>query len=415
MRPAFHFTAESGWVNDPHGVTARDDGYHVFFQYVPGRTTWAPNCHWGHAAGPDLFSLSTLPVAIAPGDGDDGIWTGSLVTGEDGGARIFYTATAQPDIGIGRVRVATPTDEGWAGWEKGPVVVDAPADLDLVAYRDPFVVRDPDAWRMFVGAGTTDGTAMALSYRSADLASWSYEGVALERSTDDRDPVWLGALWECPQVAEVDGGHVMVSSVWDDDVLHYAGYALGSYATGHFDAKVWGRLTHGPSYYAPSFFRDAGGRPCLLFWMRGVEDVDAGWASAHSVPHVLAVRGDRLVATPHPDLERYRGAPVADGDVDGLAADLVWSPGEGAALSVSSGGRATLELRLVEGVLEARVGEETWTVPHGGGEVRIILDAQVIEICCEGGLLGLVSAPTGEGLHIDGADVVVHPLGRWAR
>ena len=32
--------------------------------------------HWGHAKGPDLLSLEELPIAIAPGDGDGGVWTG---------------------------------------------------------------------------------------------------------------------------------------------------------------------------------------------------------------------------------------------------------------------------------------------------------------------------------------------------
>ena len=136
----------------------------------------------------------------------------------------------------------------------------------------------------------------------------------------------MGALWECPQIIEVDGRHVMVSSVWDDDVLHYAGYAVGRYADGAFTAESWGRLTYGPSYYAPSFFRDADGRPCLTFWMRGIADVEAGWASAHSVPHVLTLDGDRLVATPHPDVDAVRGRVADDGRLAGLAGDLVWSP-----------------------------------------------------------------------------------------
>ena len=38
MRPEFHFTAERGWINDPHGITARDGEYHAFFQYVPETT-----------------------------------------------------------------------------------------------------------------------------------------------------------------------------------------------------------------------------------------------------------------------------------------------------------------------------------------------------------------------------------------
>ena len=35
MRPEFHFTAASGWINDPHGITYRDGEYHAFFQQFP--------------------------------------------------------------------------------------------------------------------------------------------------------------------------------------------------------------------------------------------------------------------------------------------------------------------------------------------------------------------------------------------
>ena len=66
MRPLLHFTPQRGWINDPYGIVFRDGLYHVFFQYVPGRMEWAPNCHWGHASGPDLLSLTEGPVAISP-------------------------------------------------------------------------------------------------------------------------------------------------------------------------------------------------------------------------------------------------------------------------------------------------------------------------------------------------------------
>ena len=395
MRPQFHFTAARGWINDPHGITARNGGYDVFFQYVPDSTVWAPDCSWGHAVGDDLFSLRELPVAIAPGDGDDGIWTGSLVTDDSGATRIFYTSTAQPDIGIGRVRVATPSDEDWVGWEKGAFVADAPEGLDLAAYRDPFVVKDADGWRMFVGAGLADGTAAALSYRSPDLTSWEYEGIAAERSGSEREPAWMGSLWECPQIVELDGRHVLISSVWEDDVLHYAGYGVGRYAEGRFEADTWGQLTFGPSYYAPSFFRDAQGRPCLTLWMRGVSDLDAGWASAHSIPHVLRLDGDTLVATPHPDLERYRGAPVGDGALPGLAGDILWQPSAGSKLTVTSGDDAPLAVTAHEGVLRGSAGGREWTVPWRGGDVRLILDAQAVELFSDGGILGLAVEPAG--------------------
>ncbi|MDO8143797.1 glycoside hydrolase family 32 protein [Isoptericola sp. 178] len=400
MRPHLHFTAESGWINDPHGLTWHDGAYHLFHQFVPGSMEWAPNCHWGHAVGRDLLTWERRPVAIAPGDGDDGIWTGSLVA-EDGTARILYTSVVRPDIGIGRVRVAVPTDDTWDGWTKGDVLVEAPDDLDLIAYRDPFVLREDDGWRMFVGAADRAGTAMALTYTSADLTDWAYDGVAASRSTDERSPVWMGALWECPQFFEVDGRWVMVSSIWDDDVLHYAGYAIGSYADGRFEADTWGRLSFGDSYYAPSFFRDRDGRPCLMFWMRGVHDDDAGWSSCLSVPHVLSVVGERLVATPHPDLDARRGREAVDGD---QVIDAEWAPHPGGdRLVLTAGDLESAAVSAADGVVRLdRPGCKTTEMPWTGGALRVVVDGPTIEISSLDGVLGGPITPLSTVLPVAG-------------
>lgn len=418
MRPEFHFTARSGWINDPHGITPRNGGYELFYQYVPGSLVWAPNCHWGHAVGSDLFTWEELPVALAPGDGDDGIWTGSLVTDDFGNTRIFYTSVTQPDIGVGKVRVATPKDDSWVEWQKGDVVAAAPNDLDIVAYRDPVVVREGSEWRMFVGAGLRDGDAAALSYTSSDLENWTYKGVTARRSKREKEPAWMGAMWECPQLFELDGRHVMVSSVWDDDVLHYAGYGVGTYADGVFEAETWGQLTFGPSYYAPSLFRDDHGRACLTFWMRGVQDAEEGWSSAHSVPHVLRLDGDRLVAEPHPDLDRYH-ARIERTDTDHAistpAADVLWTPSGASRLSVSSGEEDVLTLEIRDGTMVAARGSEKWEIPYARGEVRLIIDGPVAEVSSSGGLFGVAVKQLGDSLTISpstGSACVIRTLER---
>jgi beta-fructofuranosidase len=409
-RPKLHFTARSGWINDPHGITYRDGQYHAFYQYVPDQTVWGPNCHWGHATGVDLLTLTEGSVAIAPGEGDDGIWTGSLVTDDDGRSVIFYTSTSAPDIGIGRVRTALPADRGWQSWTKGPFVADAPAELDIIAYRDPFVRREPDGWRMFLGAGLRDGTATALSYFSEDLHAWAYEGIALQRSTNDTEDVWMGALWECPQIFEVDGHAVMVSSIWDDDVLHYAGYAIGRYERGAFDADGWGRLTYGDSYYAPSLFTDADGRPCLLFWMRGIGGAEDGWASAHSVPYVLSVREGALVARPHPDVDAHRGQHRPDAIVDGLAADIVWD-GEDGALTIFSESVEVVRIRRSGDVAFVDIGGDHTDLPVNGS-LRVLVDGPTLEISSNGAIFGARIDPAGMNLRVDvtGGSINVHTL-----
>lgn len=397
MRPRFHFTAETGWINDPHGLTFRDGTYHLFHQYVPGSLAWAPNCHWGHATSSNLLTWARHDVAIAPGDGDDGIWTGCLVQDEEG-ARILYTSVAQPDLGLGRVRVADPVDESWNAWTKGDIVVRPPEHLDLIAFRDPFVLREQEGWRMFIGAATSDGTALALTYTSDDLTSWGYDGVALSRSTHETEPVWMGALWECPQVFEVDDHWVMVSSVWDDDVLHYAGYAIGdagSYGAGRFTPSGWGQLSFGGSYYAPSFFRDRAGRPCVMFWMRGVSDDDQGWASCLSLPYVLSVREGRLVAAPHPEVVAARRAALPAGE-RAAGFDIEWSPAAGEdQLVLTSDTGKTGCLTAADGRIGIeRPGQETWSMPWSGGTVRVVVDGSVVELSSEDGILGGPIGPT---------------------
>lgn len=392
MRPRLHFTAETGWINDPHGVTFHDGRYHLFHQYVPGSPTWAPSCHWGHASSPDLVAWTRHGVAIAPGDGDDGIWTGGLVeAGAD--TRIFYTSVSQPNLALGRIRVARPTDDTWEHWVKGDVVVDPPADLDLVAYRDPFVIRERNGWRMFVAASTRGGDALALTYTSEDLTTWSYDGVAASRSTYEREPVWTGAMWECPQLVEVGGHWVLVGSVWEDDVLHHVGYGIGadgSYRDGRFRAHDWGQLSFGGSHYAASCFTDAADRPCVIFWMRDVADPAGGWTGCLSVPFELSVRDGRLVATPHRALDAARGARLAAGTHAVAAFDLRWSPLPGGDVLVlaSGSGAETARVAVTDGAVSLeRPGQDTWSMPWGGDDVRVLVDGPVVEVS-SGGILG---------------------------
>lgn len=400
LRPAFHFTAAEGWINDPLGVTWKDGQYHLFYQYVPGRTTWASNCHWGHATSPDMIAWTEKGVAVAPGDGDDGVWSGSIVTGADGAATMFYTSVTEPDLGIGTVRTATPDDASWNSWTKGPKLMTAP-DLGVVAYRDPFVFRDGEQWRMFVGAGLEGGTAAAVSYSSADLSEWTLDGIAAQRDGADTEPVWTGTMWECPQLFEIDGSHVLVTSIWEDDVLHYVAYGVGNYSGGKFTARSWGQLSYGKSYYAPSFFRDKDGTPALIFWVRGVISPEGQWASALSVPHTLTLDGDTLVAAPHADLDGYSGpghleqagAGVFEGVLDG-GADLRCAVTAGTVISLSTPQGFLATLRHDGDGFEVTADgnpdfDHVFLPADEGTELRVIIDAGVLEISGRQGIMAV--------------------------
>ena len=267
-RPSLHYSPPSGWVNDPHGLTFHDGRYHLFFQYAAGRTTWDVACAWGHATSPDLLTWDTQPVALEPGDGESGVWSGSLADGV-----VFYTAVDDGSSDQGRVRRAVPTDATWQTWRKEDVVLGPPDDGSARAFRDPHVTAYDGGWRMLLAGGLADGSGALWTSRSDDLITWSPPVLAASGAEQ-------GSLWECPVLLEVDGRQVLVVSVGGPGVPHSVAYAFCQDHGDRLDLAPWRRLTYGTSLYAASGFTDEEGRPGLIAWLREVGDVEAGWMGA---------------------------------------------------------------------------------------------------------------------------------------
>ena len=395
-RPALHFTPREGWINDPLGLTYHGGTYHLFFQFVPGQTVWGPECRWGHAVSDDLLTWTERAIALEPGDGDGGCWSGAVVVDPDGRASIFYTSVQIDDLDIGRIRRAHPTDDTWDAWRKGPVAAEVPATQDATVFRDPYLFRDRDTWRMLVGSGRSDGTATALSYSSSDLATWGFDGEFASRSSTRQDPLWTGTVWECPQLLSFGDRHVMVFSVWEPWIPYYGAYAVGRLMDGTFLIQAWGRLTYGDAYYAGSAFTDAAGHPGMIHWLRGVGDVEDGWAGAHSLPHQMRLGDDDvLIAEPHPAIAYRRGRKtVIRAERDPIRADLAaqadveWAvpPDEVGDLSVtSSDGTPVFCISKTAAQTYVSIGTQTWPMPYTGS-LRMVFDGPIVELFSKAGI-----------------------------
>jgi beta-fructofuranosidase len=430
-RPGYHFTAPSGWINDPLGVTWHQaaDGavpgeeggrYELFYQFNPEGPVWAPACRWGQATAADLVRWRDPRTALEPGPDETGCWSGSVVV--DGGAPVIvYTSVLADAPGQGRIALAQG-DVGWRRWTPDPAgpVIGAPApELGLAHLRDPFVWRHGQRWHMAVGAGSTDGRPSVLQYSSPDLRTWRADGVLAEPEPGRPGPG--GAVWECPQLFSLGDAWCLVVSVWDGDPRNVA-CAVGDYDGRRFTARSWQELAAAPCY-ATTVFADAQGRRCAFSWLRETGDADGAWAGALSVPWVLGLEGDRVTVGPHPDVDTLRtgvavrrepepfsDAPTVVGvparaDV-GLRADL---SGEPLVLTLDEDGG-----RLLTVVADPTAGELRLTVPGGSGSraplrpdedgavsLRLLLDAGVVEAFPGGGAVAAARlGPAGGELRL---------------
>jgi beta-fructofuranosidase len=273
---------------------------------------------WGHASSADLVTWTDHPIALAPspdGPDVDGCWSG-CVRVVDGRPTAFFSGVA----GLGHDHVETVCravgDDALDVWTKdpaNPLIGPHDGSPDLGDYRDPFVFRDGDVWRMLLATGTTapDGSpaGAVISFVSPDLDHWSYAGIVLTRPAG-HGPVDTGPVWECPQLARIDGLWVLIVSV--QDVVptprpRNAVWFVGEFVDGVFGARTMGLVDHGDAFYAPAMLEEPSGRVLMWGWLQDPAPLAirerAGFVGAMSQPRELHVRDGRLISHPVAELD----------------------------------------------------------------------------------------------------------------
>ncbi|MFE2063314.1 glycoside hydrolase family 32 protein [Streptomyces sp. NPDC059467] len=393
-RPVAHLRPPRNWINDPNGLVFHDGHYHVFYQYNPYGATHA-NMHWGHFRSPDLLSWEPLPIALSPAPGGvdaDGCFSGNAVS--DGDRLVAFYSAHREDRSPQHqpVTSATSLDGGRTLTPRGDLVIpELPEGCTM--YRDPYVWRDGEGWRMLVGAALADGRGAALLYESSDLDEWTYLGPfdAREQQPVGDSGLHTGEGWECPQYLPAQAGRpgALLFSAWSDDDSPRCVTALVGEEHGNtFQAGPPVLVDHGPDCYAPALLPAPGGRWLLWGWSREAREeawaVADGWAGVLTLPREIRVGDDgTLRQRPAAELLALRGEQTvrAEGTADGPKPVELGGVGRAFDLTARLETTGTATLRLLTGADGDGDGDgDGHGDGHGDEYLDIRLDAAAGEL-----------------------------------
>jgi len=319
--PGLHIRPARGWLNDPNGLCLIDGRYHVFFQYNPDAPVHG-DIVWGHASSTDLVRWTEHPIALHRRPGTvtaAGCWTGCVVD-DDGVPTAVHTAV-HDHAGNAQPALARSDRELIAWQQDDHGVLPPPDDPAFTDVRDPFVVTVAGHRYAIQGAGRPGGEPAVLLHGCDRLDEWTELG----RLVDHADPIAAthapGSIWECPNLAPIDGRWVLIISLIREpdtavasDVAYLIGDLVEAGAGLRFVATAGGALDTGPTFYAPQLL-PLPDRTLLWGWARDTgrpagDAAASGWAGALTYPRELGIAGNVLISRPARELTALRRAPL---------------------------------------------------------------------------------------------------------
>ncbi len=332
-RPEFHLSARTGWMNDPNGFSCYGGKYHMFYQYHPYDSHWGP-MHWGHAVSEDLLHWEYLPAALAPDETYDrnGCFSGSAVTLPDGRQMLMYTGVQQLRLANDGIRdiqtqcLAVGDGVDYEKYENNPVLdeKDLPEGCSSADFRDPKMWRKEDGtYCCVVGNRPADGSGQILLFTSKDGFSWEFKKVLIANNNR------FGKMWECPDLFELDGRMVLLTSPQDmlpQGFEYHNGNGtlclIGDYdeKTDTFTEDHDQSIDYGIDFYAPQTILTPDGRRVMIGWMQNWDTCNfrsrnVAWFGQMSLPRELFIKNGRLYQRPIKELENMRHNKVEYHDI----------------------------------------------------------------------------------------------------
>ncbi|MGV9425918.1 glycoside hydrolase family 32 protein [Streptomyces sp. NPDC003656] len=404
-RGQFHFSSQSGWMNDPNGLVYANGLYHFFYQHNPHGLAW-DTMHWGHATSPDLVHWTQKPVALEPGVHPGTLFSGGGVVDKDNTSGL-KTGSLDPIVVFSNtngVSVFYSNDDGrsFQAYDKGRKVIDIPDES-----RDPKVFWDAARHRWAMVVWSSQGGNGVNIYTSPNLLDWTF--------ASRFSAPWL---FECPDMYPLNLDGKSGQQKW---ILTSAS---SQYVVGSFDGKTFstdwtqpqqmdlGTTYAGGSFYAAETFTNTpDGRTVQMAWQGG--NYGSTWTGNATFPATLALvttpAGPRITRTPVAELStlasdsrswknRTIDTAKSGNFLDGIKADTYELTAQfdvknatasrfGFDLHARSDGSAD---RRVVYDLKAQTLQDKPLKPRDGKvTLRLLVDRGQLELFADGGLYSL--------------------------
>ena len=410
-RPGYHFCIPEDMMTsgDPNGAFYHNGRYHLMYLYYRSGSGFC----WGHISSLDLVHWRHHPDAIAPGQGDEGCWSGGTFVDDDGTAYLTYwmlwcgtyggdfrsTANAR---GIGLAKSRGPNFDAWQKFEANPVIKstefgvteanDAGGKTIFYGSADPSNIwKKEGRYYMVTGnlpvlnkvgrdakAPLSEQGDRVYLFVSDDLKQWKYLHVFYDRipewtdrGEDNMCPSFL-PLPSSPDGGPPSGKHLLLF------ISHVRGcqYYVGDYRDDRFYPDNHGRMSWiDGAYCSPEALIDGKGRQISWAWLTDnlPDEKTNGWSGVYALPRTLWLGEDgTLRLRPVKELEILRCNAKS-------WSDLTLSDGRSKELEGVTGDSCELELEIAVGAAK-QCGLKVLTTPDGEGETLLYYDAQTKEL-----------------------------------
>jgi beta-fructofuranosidase len=335
-RHTYHVMPPIGWMNDPNGFSFFGEQYHLFYQYYPYDTQWGP-MFWGHVVSDDLLDWKTVPLALSPGECFDrhGVFSGTALEINEK-LYLYYTGVYDENIEkeydenlkkrkrpieiegnntIKQVQCLAISEDGIHFQKKGEILGSNMIRQNgrVEDFRDPKVWTYKEKFYMVVGSKSVDYRAQVLFYVSDDGVHFDY----LNYFSLGKE---YGSVWECPDIFEMGGKHIMIISPQEKPKVEkaeniFATFALigtFDYEKGQFSLERVQNLDFGFDFYAPQTIESKTGKRVLIAWMNmwgrdyALHRINHGWNGSMTIPRELELKDDCIIQYPSEALKTYR-------------------------------------------------------------------------------------------------------------